>query len=263
MSDLAIIASPVSIDGIAVSKDAHERFCLNDLHRAAGGEKRHSPNYWLDLSQTKELIEELRKSLIISDTGIPVTDRINHLEPVVTQQGFGTQGTFVVRELVYSYAMWVSPAFHLKVIRTFDAAQTPQTYIAALEAHLETVKRNAALEAEKAQLVQKIEVDEPFVEIGRAITHETSLTRRDWVTMLKADHSLKIKEKELTQWLIDCGYCYREPLKGELRAYAHSDRLFHLQYEVIHGFHRPVLKITGEGVLELTPKVLAYFRDSK
>lgn len=104
----------MKIDNLNIKTDAEGRYCLNDLHRAAGREKRHSPSYWLANQQTADLIAEL------SDTGIPVS----------TQKGGRGQGTYVCKELVYAYAMWISTTFHLKVIRAYDALVNNQVELA-------------------------------------------------------------------------------------------------------------------------------------
>ncbi|EJU9702888.1 KilA-N domain-containing protein [Escherichia coli] len=100
------------IDGIEVRRDAYGRYSLNDLHRAAGGEQKNRPKYWLSNKQTCELIEQL-----FTEGGIPPLEQN---QPVSVINGGNNQGTYVCKELVYAYAMWISPSFHLKVIRTFD-----------------------------------------------------------------------------------------------------------------------------------------------
>ena len=101
-------------------------YCLNDLHRASGGLKKHQPSNWLQLVQTNEIIDE-----IIKELSTPVITGVKEKQEVIKtiNGGFG-RGTYACRELVYSYAMWISPKFHLQVVRTFDAlayaAQRPR-----------------------------------------------------------------------------------------------------------------------------------------
>lgn len=93
------------IAGAKVRMDKDGHFSLNDLHKAAGGEKRHGPSYWMANEQTKAMIAELQT------TGIPVVN--------LAQGRNG--GTWVCKELVYAYAMWIDAAFNIRVIRAFDA----------------------------------------------------------------------------------------------------------------------------------------------
>ncbi|MCL2829408.1 MAG: KilA-N domain-containing protein [Betaproteobacteria bacterium] len=78
-------------------------YSLNDLHRAAGGEEKNRPNQFLRIDQTWALINEISNA---------------HICAIKTQRGAGG-GTYACRELVIAYAAWISPAFHLKVLRVF------------------------------------------------------------------------------------------------------------------------------------------------
>jgi hypothetical protein len=88
-------------------------YSLNDLHKAAGSEKRHEPNRFIRIEKTKELIEEIERC---PEMGIGAK----------ALRGGINQGTWVCKELVYAYAMWINPKFHLQVIRAFDQAQPEQ-----------------------------------------------------------------------------------------------------------------------------------------
>jgi hypothetical protein len=101
------------IDGVSVRRDPAGRYCLNDLHRAAGGASQHRPGDWLRNKQAQELIEQL-----LSEVQICASEEN---QPLSVIRG-NNAGTYVCRELVFAYAMWISPSFHLKVIRTFDRA---------------------------------------------------------------------------------------------------------------------------------------------
>lgn len=99
--------SALMIAGIEIHKDHDGRFSLNDFHRAAGGEPRHKPSEWMRVGQAQELADEIAKA------GIPA---------LRVARGGSSPGTYACKELVYAYAMWVSPTFSLHVIRTFDSA---------------------------------------------------------------------------------------------------------------------------------------------
>lgn len=117
----------LTVADVSVSQDEHGRFSLNDLHRAAGGKRAHQPSNWLRTDQTKRLISELAKGAEehLSDAPNPQIRGFDesNVEPISLRSG-NAGGTFVVRELVYAYAMWISAAFHLKVIRAYDALMT-------------------------------------------------------------------------------------------------------------------------------------------
>ncbi len=100
-----------------IKRDTEGRYCLNDLHKASGGQKKHRPAYWLETQQAQALIEELTVA------GIPATEQN---QPLKVLQGGTIQGTFAIKELAIAYATWIDAKFFLVVIHTFDAIATGQ-----------------------------------------------------------------------------------------------------------------------------------------
>ena len=138
----------LTICNTPIRQDSQGRFCLSDLHKSAGGHKKHRPNYWMENQQTKDLITEL------TDTGNPASEQNQPLK--VVKGGNKQQGTFVVKELVYAYAMWISPQFHIAVIRAYDALVTGQTPNVSRQTVLFLEDENQALRDEVSELKTEV-----------------------------------------------------------------------------------------------------------
>ena len=110
MSALTVLTSEIrQLDGL---------YSLNDLHKASGGARKHQPSNFMRIDTTVALIDEIKSSDL----------RISQTKTLSGCKG----GTYVCKELVYAYAMWISPKFHLAVIRAFDALQQPVSPAEAL-----------------------------------------------------------------------------------------------------------------------------------
>ena len=117
----------MKIDNLKIRTDEEGRFCLNDLHKAAGGENRHRPSMWLSNDHTKGVVAVL-------EAGNPASN------PVATIKGRGKTGTYVSEDLVYSCAMWISPAFHVKVVQAYRSMVSGQVELAQLQVQRERAR---------------------------------------------------------------------------------------------------------------------------
>ncbi len=184
----------LTIADTAIRQDAEGRYCLNDLHRASGGESKHQPAFWLRNAQTRALIEEIGNSANLQSL------------PVASIEGAGG-GTYVVKELVYAYAMWISPAFHLKVIRAYDAIVTQPTSLnPANLSRLQLIEMAMQAEQERLALENKVEVLAPKAEaLDRIATADGSLCFTD------AAKTLQMRLKDLIAWLSSHKWIYQRP----------------------------------------------------
>ena len=129
----------ISVANVSV-RQFNGLYSINDLHRAAGKERKHEPHAWLRSQQAIELIKELEKT-----------------QNCVIQSKQGL-GTFVCKELVVHYGMWISPAFSLKVIRAFLDTQEEVSGSPKLETQTTIDERRGLVDAVKL-LVARCAID--------------------------------------------------------------------------------------------------------
>ncbi|NBB68510.1 P22AR C-terminal domain-containing protein [Mannheimia haemolytica] len=83
----------------------HENlFSLNDLHQVSGNNQAQKPSNFTRLDTTQALVSAIQAE--------------GTANPIKTLRG--TQGgTYACKEIVIAYAAWISPQFHLVVLRAF------------------------------------------------------------------------------------------------------------------------------------------------
>ena len=107
MSNLTILKTSI--------RSYENLYSLNDLHKASGNAEKHRPSLFIRLDTTQDLISEIQKEVKSTDLIFKTTG------------GRGLRGTYACEELMLAYAMWISPKFHLIVLRAFLNLHKNQT----------------------------------------------------------------------------------------------------------------------------------------
>ena len=192
-------ANIISIAGTSIRQDKDGRYCLNDLHRASGGEGRHRPSLWMANRQTTELIRAIE-----AEAGIPAS---------ATLKGGAETGTYVAKELVYAYAMWISPAFHLKVIRAYDQLATAPAAsalpnftdpAAAAIAWAEQYRARQSLEAQNEAQAQQLAIVAP-----KAAALDVIADAEGSFCLTDASKHFSMPPRKFTQALAEMDWIYR------------------------------------------------------
>lgn len=221
MADVIPMPRPaLVIAGETIRRDSAGRYCLNDLHRAAGGELRHRPGLWLRLDQAEDLVTELIAA------GGNCTDPCRL--PVATVEGRGG-GTYVARELVYAYAMWISPAFHLRVIRAYDALVTAPPADPMKVLNDPAALRGLLLDyAGRVQrLEQRVAEQAPKVEALERIS-----SARGELCLTDAAKALQMRRKDLIAWMQEHAWIHKRD-STNWKAYQPRINSGHLVHRVV------------------------------
>lgn len=159
------------INNTVITKNENGLYSLNDLHKAAGGLIKDLPNKFMASKSFKNVVDVLNA-------------QNSAFKTVEKKQGRYNGGTWICKELVYKYAMWVNAEFEVNVIQTFDQI-------------VNTVESPSTMKALN-ELTLKIESDKSIAsECGRALANYKKIKKANqdkWIKGVKlAQMSLGFK----------------------------------------------------------------------
>lgn len=202
----------MNISGVDVHVDQDGLFNLNDLHEASGGANKHRASFFMRRPETIDLIAAMEAEKKCAT---------QHTLPGPVKVIMGRHGaTYVCKELVYAYAMWVKAEFHLKVIRKFEqisvqeknqskVAEIPNfdDPVASARAWADAVEQKREAEKQLALAAPKVEA------LARIAKADGSLCFTD------AAKQLQIRRKDLLSWLSENKWIYRRRDSNDWIAY--------------------------------------------
>ncbi|WP_439242381.1 KilA-N domain-containing protein [Lonepinella sp. BR2474] len=166
-------------------------YSLTDLHKASGGDEKHKPALFLRLEQTQNLISEIENDKVQICT-----------MAVKTIRGGKNPSTYACEELILAYATWISPKFHLVVLRAFIAMHRGE----------QTAVKIAPLSKQHQQNIKELVM-------GRAKSLPKDQQARATITQwsaLKTHFGKSYKDINDDQYLEAISLLARLPLDGEL-----------------------------------------------
>ena len=229
MSTFPSTTAPIIIENINIRQDTQGRFCLNDLHKAAGGLEKDKPKRWLRSQQAQELARKIGE-----DQKWPSVNT----QPLKVIRGGPNQGTYVCEDLVYHYAMWIDADFSLLVIRTFKAVAKGQikTSTPALPnfSNPAEAARAWADEYDKRLVAeQKVEYLQP-----KAAFVDNYVEANGTLGLREAAKALNIKPNYFTQKLRDDHILYYNVKKQNVAAQDYLDRGYFTVKTALHGANK-------------------------
>ena len=149
--------TPITIASTAIRKDAHGRYNLNDLHKAAIANKQateaHKPSEFLSGKGVQAFVLAL-DARAESKAEIPALVDAENPASVHSVKGGKNPGTYAVELVAIRYAAWINPDFEVDVYLTFQAAVKQQKEWSTLrhDTRQSNIVENAIIQATRADL---------------------------------------------------------------------------------------------------------------